>query len=65
VSGELPAATGFAVDAHLGVLPWDLSGIEPLQGGWPALRAQLEGHESFHDVILCRRLPRVDSATPR
>ncbi|MEP7184128.1 MAG: EAL domain-containing protein [Betaproteobacteria bacterium] len=56
VSGNISDVAGISVEEHLGRSRWELPGIEPPAGGWATHREQLERRETFHEVVLRRRL---------
>jgi diguanylate cyclase (GGDEF)-like protein len=62
ISGNFAQVTGFPVNDQLGLTYWDLEGVEVPEGGWPRLRARLQSHETFYDVVL-RRVHPVRGAT--
>src|SRR4029450_9177351 len=57
ISANFEVVTGVAVDKQLGLAYWDLPDIEAPEGGWGRLRARLESHETFYDVVLQRIHP--------
>ena len=57
IAGHFQGASGISGDDHVGKTRWDLPGVEPPEEGWEAHRAQLDRRETFHDLVLRRRLP--------
>ena len=57
ISVNFEEVTGVAVEQHLGLTYWDVPDIEAPDGGWARLRARLESHETFYDVVLRRVHP--------
>jgi len=49
------AMTNGSTAQYLGKTRWETPDLEPYEGDWQAHRAQLERHESFHDVVFRRR----------
>ncbi|HET9734193.1 MAG TPA: PAS domain S-box protein [Burkholderiales bacterium] len=49
------AMTNGSTAPYLGKTRWETPDLEPYEGDWRAHRAQLERHESFHDVVFRRR----------
>src|SRR4030095_9337813 len=54
ISANFEEVTGVAVDKHLGLAYWEVPDIEAPEGGWDRLRAWLESHETFYDMVLQR-----------
>jgi diguanylate cyclase (GGDEF)-like protein/PAS domain S-box-containing protein len=57
ISANFEQVTGFSIDKHLGFACWEQAELEPPEGGWARLRARLESHETFFDVVLRRVHP--------
>ena len=57
ISANFEEVSGVAVEGHLGLSYWEMPNVEAPEGGWTRLRARLESHETFYDVVLRRVHP--------